>query len=103
MIIQVGVVERRRERRTPRGPPVESCLIAGSSPAPDPARRARELFDAHRDAICRRTDRLLGGLIAFQWVVAVELAVTLTPFVGSSGAGRGHSAAWTAALAGGAI
>ena len=43
--------------------------------------RAQALFEASSREIARRTDRLLGGLIAFQWAVAFELAVSLSPFM----------------------
>ena len=43
--------------------------------------RARSILRANQDQIARRTDRLLGGLIFFQWGVAIEIALTISPWL----------------------
>ena len=62
---------------------------------------ARAIFCANQDHIARRTDQLLGGLILFQWAVAVEIALTISPFAWGEQSNNGY--AWRAFSAGGAI
>jgi two-component system sensor histidine kinase/response regulator len=59
-----------------------ACVVTDSEDIQGPvAGRARTLLETNLQGIARRTDRLLGGLIAFQWAVAIELGMTLSPFV----------------------
>ncbi len=42
-------------------------------------RRTRSLFEQHRQAILRRTDRLFAGLLGFEWAAAIALAAWVAP------------------------
>ena len=42
--------------------------------------RARELFEAHHEAIVGRTDRMFAWLMLGQWLFGVTLAVLLSPY-----------------------
>ena len=53
--------------------------IALSTLSDSPSFAADRLLDAHRQAIYRRTDRLLGGLLIFQWIFAVLIALEVSP------------------------
>jgi two-component system, sensor histidine kinase and response regulator len=63
--------------------------------------RGQAILDATLAGLARRTDRLLGGLIAFQWAVAIELALTITPFLGLHRSGSHHMPVWMAVWLGG--
>ena len=63
--------------------------------------RARSILRANQDQIARRTDRLLGGLIFFQWGVAIEIALTISPFVWGETSGSLY--VWRALWVGGSI
>jgi len=43
-------------------------------------RRADARFDAHRQEIVRTTDRMFAWLLVAQWLFAILLAVTVSPY-----------------------
>ncbi len=49
----------------------------------DEQARATELLQAHQDKLARRTDRLFGALVAFEWLLAVVLARWISPLTWS--------------------
>jgi signal transduction histidine kinase/ActR/RegA family two-component response regulator len=75
----------------------------GSDGVPNVSSRAEKLYDEHRDRILRRTDRMFAVLIAAQWLAAVVLSITVTPytFVGASQSVHVH--VYAAVFLGGAI
>ncbi|OWK36826.1 PAS domain S-box protein [Fimbriiglobus ruber] len=62
--------------------------------------RANQLADVARRAIYRRADRFFAGLLAFQWVVAVGLAVWVSPLTWDGPLSRAHPHVWAAVLLG---
>src|SRR4051794_14267535 len=66
-------------------------------------RRAEVLFDQHRTAIVRRTDRLFTWLLTAQWVGAIAVALFISPRVWTGEAGRVLQHVRTALLLGGVL
>jgi hypothetical protein len=66
-------------------------------------KRAEERYQAHRDQVYRATDRLLAALMACQWVFAVFLAVTLSPYAWEGKVRTVHMHVWTALVLGGIL
>ena len=65
--------------------------------------RAQALFEAHADGIRRKTDRTMAGLLAGQWLFAIVLSITVSPY-GWEGKTRAvHAHVWAAVVLGGAI
>jgi len=60
------------------------------------AKRQAELVTQARAALARRTDRMFAGLLAFQWLVAVGLAVWVTPHTWAGASSRTHPHVWAA-------
>ena len=83
---------------TPPGP----AAPAGRA-APASAVRAAELYEAHRQNVYRRTDRMFAVLMAVQWVFGIAAAVFISPHTWSGTASRVHPHVWAAVLLGGAI
>jgi two-component system sensor histidine kinase/response regulator len=69
---------------------------------PDPARVAA-LFAAQRDAVFRRTDRLFAGLLLFQWLFGIVLAVWVSPYTWHGAEHAVHPHIWAAIGLGGVI
>jgi two-component system, sensor histidine kinase and response regulator len=65
--------------------------------------RAEELFEAHRQTIFRRTDRLFAGLMLFQWLAGIAAAFWLSPRSWSGTAYHTHPHVWIACFLGLAI
>jgi hypothetical protein len=65
--------------------------------------RAKELFEAHRDHILRRTDRLFAGLMLFQFVGGLIAALVISPRAWSGAMSQVHLHVWAALLLGGLI
>jgi signal transduction histidine kinase/DNA-binding response OmpR family regulator len=72
-------------------------------PADGLPQRAQALFEEHRDSIYRRTDKLFGGLLVFQWFCAVGLALVVSPRAWAGGTSHIHPHVWIAVLYGAAI
>ncbi len=71
--------------------------------ASDTRARVRELAYGYRRVIHRRTDLMFAGLLLFQWVVMVVLAVWVTPLAWAGSANRTHPHVWVAVLLGGLV
>ena len=65
--------------------------------------RIQELADRVRDQLYQRTDRLFAGLLVVQWVVAVGLAIWITPLTWTGGESQTHPHVWFALLLGLAV
>src|ERR1051325_8628392 len=65
--------------------------------------RSREIYAANMRLLWIRTDRMFTGLMVFQWLLGIVLALTVSPltWVGSSSAVHPH--VWTAIVLGGII
>ena len=61
--------------------------------------RTRELAAGYRDAIYRRTDRMFAGLLVFQWLAAVALALWVSPLTWAGAVSRTHPHVWAAVAA----
>jgi signal transduction histidine kinase/CheY-like chemotaxis protein len=69
---------------------------------PDPA-RVEALFAAQRDAVFRRTDRLFAGLLLFQWLFGIGLAIWVSPYTWHGAESAVHPHIWAAIGLGGVI
>jgi signal transduction histidine kinase/CheY-like chemotaxis protein len=67
------------------------------------ATRADELFRLHRQEVFRRTDRLFAGLLVFQWLGAVAVAVWLSPLTWAGPDRETHPHVWAALCLGGLL
>jgi diguanylate cyclase (GGDEF)-like protein len=65
--------------------------------------RAESLFDEHRRAIFKRTDRMFAALMAIQWVAGVAAALWLSPKTWAGPDSQTHVHVWAAVFLGGAI
>src|SRR6266436_14768 len=65
--------------------------------------RAEARFDAHRQDILRSTDRMFAALLVGQWVFAIFLALTVSPYAWQGKVKTVHVHVWAAILLGGAI
>jgi two-component system sensor histidine kinase/response regulator len=66
-------------------------------------RRIRELIEQSQDAVAQRTDRMFVGLLLFQWISAVFLALWVTPLTWTGSTSQTHPHVWAAILLGLAI
>ena len=64
---------------------------------------AQSIFDAQRQAIYRRTDKLFAGLMAVQWVGAIVVACCLSPRTWAGTESTVHPHVWTAIFLGGLL
>ena len=67
------------------------------------ARRAEALFQGHWRDNCRRTDRLLAGMLAIQWAAGVAAVLWFSPRAWAGTTSRVHTFVWLAFWLGGAI
>jgi signal transduction histidine kinase/CheY-like chemotaxis protein/HPt (histidine-containing phosphotransfer) domain-containing protein len=67
------------------------------------AARARELYEAHRQGIYRRTDRVFAILMAVQWVFGIVAAVVISPRTWSGSTSHPHPHVAAAVFLGGVI
>src|SRR5688500_5367906 len=65
--------------------------------------RAEQLFREQRDANYRRTSRLFAVLMVVQWVAAVIVALTLSPYAWEGRTSTIHAHVWAAIFLGGLI
>jgi PAS domain S-box-containing protein len=63
--------------------------------------RAQDLFQQHFLAVAQRTDRLFGGLLVFQWLVAIAVALWVSPYAWAGPASYTHIHIWAALMLGG--
>src|SRR5579883_763945 len=66
-------------------------------------RRTKALYEAQRQAIFRRTDRLFVGLLAFEWLGAIVAALWVSPRTWAGSMSQTHPFVWAALWFGGAI
>lgn len=64
---------------------------------------AQSIFDAQRQAIHRRTDKMFAGLMAAQWASAVALACWLSPRTWAGTESAVHPHVWAAVFLGGLL
>jgi two-component system sensor histidine kinase/response regulator len=60
------------------------------------APRANQLFLAHHLAVCQKTDRMFAGLLLFQWLVGIAVAIWISPLTWSGRASGVHPHVWAA-------
>jgi hypothetical protein len=65
--------------------------------------RARARFRAHRDEIMRATDRLFAFLMVGQWMFAIAVALTFSPYAWEGKVKTVHAHVWTAIVLGGLL
>src|SRR5258705_2746118 len=68
-----------------------------------PGERAEALFQEHRSAIFRRTDRLFAALLGLEWLGGIMVALLVTPTSWVGRVSQLHVHVWLAVLFGGAI
>ena len=68
-----------------------------------PEDKARSLFAEHQSAIYRRTDRLFAGLMVFQWLFGLLLALVVSPRSWAGQFSQTHVHVWAALGLGGLI
>ncbi|HEV3384452.1 MAG TPA: response regulator [Gemmata sp.] len=66
-------------------------------------KRIEELIERTQDTVARRTDRVFVGLLIFQWLSAVVLAISVSPLTWSGSDARTHPHVWAAVFLGLAI
>lgn len=62
-----------------------------------------DLFHRHRRSIFERTDHLFAGLLAFQWIGVIVIALTISPRTWIGSQSQTHVHVWAAILLGGII
>src|SRR5437867_65345 len=79
--------------------------LAGDPPtATEPtAARAAELFREQQQSIARHTDQIFSRLMAWQWVLAVALAIWLSPRTWAGTNSSVHLHLWLAIVLGGIV
>jgi len=86
---------------------VAPVAAAGASDAPPASpvadALAAEFYEAHRQSVYRRTDRVFALLMAIQWVFGIVAAVFISPYTWVGTASQVHPHVWAAVLIGGAI
>jgi two-component system, sensor histidine kinase and response regulator len=63
-------------------------------------KRTQELIALTQDAVARRTDRMFVGLLIFQWLSAVDLAIWVSPHTWAGLATHTHPHVWAAIFLG---
>jgi two-component system sensor histidine kinase/response regulator len=64
---------------------------------------AEDLFRKHWDTVARQTDHLFAGLLVFQWLVAIAVALWISPMTWIGAASQTHIHVWMACLLGAAV
>jgi PAS domain S-box-containing protein len=67
------------------------------------SQRVAEIFDEHQRLVHRRTDRMLAGLMALQWLAGIAAALWVSPRAWAGGASYTHPHVWSALFLGGLI
>ena len=65
--------------------------------------RAQALFLEHRQRIFQQTDRIFVGLMTFQWIAGIVIALVVSPKTWLGAMSQTHAHVWTAVFLGGAI
>jgi len=77
--------------------------IPSTSPAielPEVIQRSNELLAGHQQTIWRRTDRLFAGLLGFEWIAGIILALWRSPTTWSGPAASVHPHVYSATILG---
>ncbi|MFO1043916.1 MAG: response regulator [Planctomycetaceae bacterium] len=69
----------------------------------DLAQRSQELYDQYCKRVHCWTDRLFGWLLVSQWLVAVAVAIWISPYAWEGSPSNVHSDVWSAVLVGLAV
>lgn len=67
------------------------------------ASQSDELFQAAKLANCKKTDRLFAGLLAFEWIAGIIVAVVVSPRTWAASHSDVHIHVWTAIILGGLV
>src|SRR5260370_40381091 len=70
---------------------------------PDVTNRTRQLYDEHRLAVYKQTDRIFLILMPAQWIVGIIFALVISPRTWIGQHSQTHVHVWIAILLGGAI
>ena len=65
--------------------------------------RAEQLYAAHRQSICARTDTLFAWLMVLQWLGGIAAALWISPRTWTGTASEIHVHVWVAILLGGLV
>lgn len=65
--------------------------------------RTAQLIEQAQDAVARRTDQMFVGLLIFQWISAIVLAIWVSPLTWSGSTSHTHPHVWAAVFLGLAI
>ncbi len=65
--------------------------------------RVQTLFHEQQHAVYRRTDRLFAGLLLFQWIAGIVVALVVSPRAWAGASSYTHPHVWVATLLGGLI
>lgn len=65
--------------------------------------RIQDLIEQAQDSVARRTDRFFAGLLIFQWLGAIVLALWATPLTWSGTTARTHPHVWASLVLGLAV
>src|ERR1700722_3568805 len=66
-------------------------------------KRIQELVDHTLDTVARRTDHVFVGILIFQWISAIVLAIWVSPLTWAGSASQTHPHVWAAIFLGLAI
>lgn len=66
-------------------------------------RQVRDIFDAHQQSICQRTDLMFAVLMTIQWVAGIAAALWISPKTWAGATSQTHLHVWAAIFLGGAI
>src|SRR4051794_6769071 len=83
--------------------PVMAQIASGLAPGGSTAARAAAIFNAQRQIILERTDRLFAGLMVFQWFFGIVLALIVSPRAWAGQFSHTHLHVWAALFLGGVI
>ncbi|WP_342373889.1 methyl-accepting chemotaxis protein [Myxococcus stipitatus] len=64
------------------------------------ARRSRDIFDEHQNALSRRTDRMFAVLMGLQWLGGLVIALVLSPRTWEGTSSQVHPHVWAAGVLG---
>ncbi len=67
------------------------------------SKRAADMYHSDHRALYVRTDRLFGGLMIFQWLLSITLALIVSPRTWTGAMSQLHVHLWTAIILGGII
>jgi signal transduction histidine kinase len=81
---------------------MDALDTSAASDAADDA-RAATIFEAHRDRVYRRTDRVFAQLMTVQWLAGILFALWISPRAWAGSTSQLHVHVWAAVFLGGGI